>query len=218
MKLSLLPLALVAFLVTTPLNTATVMVSAGTIAIPIEEIMLQTHYDIISRAPNYTTAVSVRGYSTTAALLLNGLAQTCMHVGNAVGAATGNPVTQGVLQTLGASLATAAAIVVDRKQQREQKKADQAAATKAVETIVLYEEALVQAIKIRAGVVFTDWLMEQTLSANPTEIPFDKASAGLILYAPSDSCEEIPALIEQVATQVTDKLLAVYIAILDEAA
>ena len=202
-----------------PLNAATVTVSAGTIAIPVDEIMLQTHYDIISRAPHFNQEESAtRGYSTTAALLLNGLAQTCMHVGNAIGTVTANPLAQGVFQSVGVSLATAAAIVTDRKQQREQKKADTGQLSKALMTIMLHEDAVVNAIKIRAGLVFSDWLMNQSLSAEETAIPFEQANAGLILYAPSETCDEIPQVITNVAENVTSKLLIIYTAILNQAA
>lgn len=217
MKLLLVPLTLSALFLA-PLKAATVTVSGGTIAIPVQEIMLKTHYDIISRAPNYAQEVSLRGYSTTAALLLNGLAQTCMHVGNAIGAATANPLTQGILQTVGISLATAAAVVTDRKQQREQKKADNAQLTKALAGVKMHEDVLCQAIKIRAGLIFTDWLMEQSLSSQPTDIPLEQITTGLVLYAPSETCDELPVLIERIAQTVTTKLYAVYAAILDEAA
>ena len=218
MKLLLLPLAFTALFLA-PLSAATVTVSAGTIAIPIEDIMLQTHYDIISSAPDYGLDESgLRGYSTTAALLLNGLAQTCMQVGNAIGTATANRFAQGVFQTLGISLATAAAIVTDRKQQREQKKANDAQLSKALMTIMLHEDAVVEAIKMRAGVTFTDWLTMQSLSTEPTAIPFEQSNAGLMLYTPSETFDELPQIITNVAENVTSKLLIIYTAILNQAA
>ncbi len=205
-------------LMVAPLKTASVSVSAGSISIPIQQIILKTHYDIISRAPNYIQEVSIRGYSTTAALLLNGLAQTCIQVGNTIGTVTQNPLTQGILQTVGISLATAAAVVTDRKQQREQKKADNTQLTKALTDMKIHEDAICQAIKIRAGLVFTDWLMEQSLSSDTTDIPLEQINGGLILYTPSEDLEELPILIERIAQTVTTKLYAVYASILDEAA
>ncbi|MBM3893653.1 hypothetical protein FJ365_04625 [Candidatus Dependentiae bacterium] len=205
-------------LMVAPLQTTTVTVSAGSIAIPIQQIILKTHYDIISRAPTYTQEVSIRGYSTTAALLLNGLAQTCMQVGNAIGTVTQNPITQGILHTVGISLATAAAVVTDRKQQREQKKADNPQLTKALADIKMQKDAICQAIKIRVGLIVTDWLMDQSLSSDTADVPLDQINGGLVLYTPSESWEELPKLIEHIAQTVTTKLYAVYASILDEAA
>ncbi len=271
-----------AFFLTGSLNAGAVIVSAGTIAIPLQKIISETHQDILSRAPGYVSGEVVRGGSTTVALLLNGLAQTCFHVGQAASTATPNPlVTQGILNTIGASLATAAAIVLDRKQQREQKKADHANLSKALsylveqleneehttttrmpktdlfsvlkalelpeskeafiqlllsddklseeflndvlEVAVTYcqehEEALVQVIRIRAAVVFIDWLVKQRATKEDSQLPCTSlntdnsvlyAPASVSFYAPSADGKELPLLIEQIASRVADKLVAMY--------
>ncbi len=252
------------------LNTASPIISAGTIAIPLQEITECAHQNIIGRAPEYKAEEAMRGASNTVALILNGLAQTCSHVSQAL---PQNPLQQVVLGTVASSLATAAAVIIDRKQQREQKKTDRTqlakvltdftiqleqagdGATATIPTTALFtslksikspankqafirlildeatlsddfvfdcvdiaedyftthEDALTEAIKICVGVVFVDWLSKQQCTQHESVIDLATAqTGGLIVYTPSDTGNELPELIEQVASIVTTRLLTAY--------
>ncbi len=254
----------------TIINAASPTISAGTIAIPLQEITKYAHQNILDRAPEYEAREGIRGASNTVALILNGLAQTCSHVSQAL---PQNPLQQVVLGTVASSLATAAAVIIDRKQQRDQKKADRTqlakvltdftiqleqagnGATATMPTTALFtslksikspankqtfirlildeatlsddfvfdciniaedyftthEDALTKAIKICVGVVFIDWLSKQQPTQHESVIDLVSAQKdGLIMYTPSDTGNELPELVEQVASIVTTRLLTAY--------
>ena len=78
----------------------------------------------------------------------------------------------------------------------------------AEEAFAANQEALVDAVKITAGMVLLDWLEKQSCTDQTT--PLSKAS-GVIVYAPSEDGHELPELVDQVATIVANKLLSAYV-------